>query len=115
MVVAASSAKHWSSIQVTRTVARPSTRPGPGPPPSRRCPGNRVARGQLAQFDSNAGAYGDAVPSAQQSFADMPYSNAFWLYVERSYLHAVIGGYTGSPPCTTGVPCFLPANAVTRG
>src|SRR5437762_474589 len=55
------------------------------------------------------------IPTTQQTFTDVPLSNAFWLYTERAYVHGVIGGYTSSPPCTTGVPCFLPGASVTRG
>src|SRR2546430_2488241 len=78
-------------------------------------PGNNVTRGQTAKFVSNAANYQDPIPSTQQTFTDVAYGSAFWLYVERAYLHGVISGYTSSPPCTTGVPCFLPGNAVTRG
>ena len=55
------------------------------------------------------------IPSTQQTFTDVPPSSPFWIYVERAALHGVISGYTSSPPCTTGVPCFLPGNNVTRG
>ncbi|HUS14387.1 MAG TPA: kelch repeat-containing protein [Chloroflexia bacterium] len=78
-------------------------------------PGNEVTRGQTAKFVSNAVPYTDVIPSSQQTFTDVPASSPFWLYVERAYLHGVISGYTTSPPCTTGVPCFTPGNAVTRG
>jgi hypothetical protein len=78
-------------------------------------PNNNVTRGQTAKFVSQAAGYGDTIPSTQQTFTDVPYSSAFWVYTERAYLHGVVGGYTSSPPCTTGVPCFLPTNNVTRG
>src|SRR5205814_5991217 len=78
-------------------------------------PGNNVNRSQTAKFVANAANYQDPIPSTQQTFTDVPYSSPFWLYVERAYLHGVISGYSTSPPCTTGVPCFLPANPVTRG
>ena len=78
-------------------------------------PGNPVTRGQTAKFVANAAGYTDPIPSTQQTFTDVPPSNPFWLYIERAVLHGVISGYTSSPPCTTGVPCFLPGNAVTRG
>ena len=57
----------------------------------------------------------DAIPTTQQTFRDVPVSNPFWLYVERAYTHGVISGYTTSPPCTTGTPCFLATTNVTRG
>jgi len=78
-------------------------------------PGNNVTRGQIAKFVSNAANYQDAIPTSRQTFTDVPYGSPFWLYVERSYLHGVISGYTTSPPCSTGVPCFLPGNNVNRG
>jgi outer membrane protein assembly factor BamB len=78
-------------------------------------PANPVTRGQTAKFVSNAAGFGDAIPSTRQTFTDVPYTNPFWLYIERAYLHSVISGYTSSPPCTTGTPCFLPVNSVTRG
>ena len=78
-------------------------------------PGNNVTRGQMAKFVSNAAAYNDDVPANQQTFTDVPPSSTFWLYIERAYEHGVIGGYSDSPPCATGTPCFLPGNNVTRG
>src|SRR5207249_5139889 len=77
--------------------------------------GNPVTRGQTAKFVSNAANYQDPIPSTQQTFSDVPYSSPFWLYIERAYLHGVISGYSTSPPCTTGVPCFLPVSNVNRG
>src|SRR5262249_12951174 len=78
-------------------------------------PGNPVTRGQTAKFVSNAANYQDVIPSTQQTFTDVPPSSPFWLFVERAYAHGVISGYSSSPPCTTGVPCFLPGHPVTRG
>ena len=64
---------------------------------------------------SNAASYQEPIPSTQQTFTDVPYGSPFWLYVERAAAHGVIAGYTSSPPCTTGVPCFMAGNNVTRG
>ncbi len=36
------------------------------------------------------------------------------MYIERAALHGVISGYSTSPPCPGGVPCFLWANNLTR-
>jgi hypothetical protein len=69
----------------------------------------------MAKFVSGAANYQDVIPSTQQTFADVPPNSTFWLYVERVYLHGVISGYSTTPPCTTGTPCFLPSNNVTRG
>jgi hypothetical protein len=78
-------------------------------------PGNNVTRGQTAKMVSNAAGYSEPIPPDQQTFTDVAPSSTFWLFVERAFLHGVIGGYTTSPPCTTGTPCFLPGNNVTRG
>src|SRR5262249_25832846 len=78
-------------------------------------PGDNVTRGQMAKFVSNSAGYSDPIPSTRQTFTDVPPSSTFWLFIERAYLHGVINGYTTSPPCTTGTPCFLPGNTVTRG
>src|SRR5207302_6453136 len=79
-------------------------------------PGNPVTRGQAAKFVSNAAGYTDSIPSTRQTVTDVAYGSPFWLYVERTYLHGVISGYTTSPPCPAGqVPCLLPTNNVTRG
>jgi hypothetical protein len=78
-------------------------------------PGANVSRGQTAKFVSNARGYTDAIPPTQQTFTDVPPTNTFWLYIERAYVHSVIGGYSTNPPCTGGTPCFLPGADVTRG
>jgi hypothetical protein len=78
-------------------------------------PANNVTRGQMAKFISNAAGYNDAIPTTQQTFTDVPHGHAFWLFIERVSLHNIVAGYTTSPPCTTGTPCYLPANNVTRG
>jgi hypothetical protein len=78
-------------------------------------PGNPVSRGQMAKFVSGAANYQDEIPPSRQTFTDVPPNSTFWLYVERAYLHGVISGYSTSPPCTTGTPCFLPGSNVTRG
>ncbi len=78
-------------------------------------PGNSVTRGQIAKFVSNAANYTDPIPPSQQTFTDVAPGSTFWEVVERVYLHGVVAGYSSSPPCTTGVPCFLPGNNVTRG
>ena len=77
-------------------------------------PANPVTRGQMAKITANAAGYTDAIPSTTQTFTDVPFGSPFWLYVERASLHGVISGYSTSPPCTTGVPCFLPSNNLTR-
>lgn len=80
-------------------------------------PNNNVTRGQIAKIVSNAAGYNDAIPDSQQSFADVPSSSPFWLFIERVYVHGAISGY----PCdgTNGEPtsgtCYRPGNNLTRG
>jgi len=87
-------------------------------------PNNDVTRGQLAKIISNAAAYDDAIAPGHQSFADVPTSNTFWVYVERVLLHNVISGYEGdgstTNPCTgqveqSGEHYFRPCINATRG
>jgi N-acetylneuraminic acid mutarotase len=95
---------------------------GPGEP----CPGtyfrpnNNVTRGQVSKIVSESAAFGDTIPSTQQTFQDVPYNNPFWLWVERLSGRGIIGGYPcGGPfePCITPAnrPYFRPNNNVTRG
>ncbi len=84
-------------------------------------PSSDLTRGQLAKIDSNVAGYGEAIPPTQQSFQDVKSNNAFWLYIERVYMHGVINGYqcgqTPAGPCLPpdNKPYFLPSNDVTRG
>jgi hypothetical protein len=97
---------------------------GPNEPcdPARRPyfrPNADVTRGQLAKIDANAAGYGEAIPSSQQTFADVAVGSAFWLWVERVALHGVLSGYTcGGPgePCDPlARPYFRAYNTATRG
>jgi hypothetical protein len=78
-------------------------------------PFDNISRSQAAKLVSNAAGYTDPIPSTRQTFTDVPPSNAAWVYIERVYLHGAISGYNTSPPCTTGLPCFLPDANLTRG
>jgi hypothetical protein len=70
-------------------------------------PGNNVTRGQIAKFVSNAAVLTDTIPATQQTFADVPAANPFWLYIERAAQAGVVGGYSDGT--------FRPTNNVTRG
>jgi hypothetical protein len=78
-----------------------STCPGTGTPCFR--PEQNVTRGQLAKIVSNAAQFTDSIPSTVQSFADVPSSNTFWLWIERLSRRGIISGYD----CGTGYinPC----------
>jgi hypothetical protein len=91
-------------------------------------PGANVTRGQLAKIVSNAARFNEAVPSNQQTFADIPYStdpSSYWVYVERLNGRGVIGGYAcgGTNPDTgededcdgENRPYYRPGSLVTRG
>ncbi|HUS14661.1 MAG TPA: S-layer homology domain-containing protein [Chloroflexia bacterium] len=100
-----------------------------GAPPAGACdplnrpwflPYNNVTRGQIAKVVANAAGLNSVVPSTQQTFSDVPASNAFWVYVERLAPLNVISGYIcGSPPAGAcdpqNRPYFLPFNSATRG
>ncbi|HUS13447.1 MAG TPA: S-layer homology domain-containing protein [Chloroflexia bacterium] len=82
--------------------------------------GNAVTRGQIAKIVANAAGLNNGVPSTQQTFSDVPVTNAFWVYIERLAPLNVISGYTcGSPPAGAcdpqQRPYFLPFTGATRG
>jgi hypothetical protein len=86
-------------------------------------PGNPVTRGQLAKIVANTAQYTDPVPSDQQTFADVPSSDPFWVFVEQVALHGIISGYGCTDatvnPCTGLVEScpgvyFRPCNPATR-
>jgi hypothetical protein len=79
-------------------------------------PNDNVTRGQAAKIISNAAGFAEAIPAGTQTFVDVPSSSAFWLFVERVYLHNAISGYACGGP---GEPCpglyFRPGANLTRG
>jgi hypothetical protein len=94
--------------------------------PGEPCPGtyyrpaNNVTRGQVSKIVSISAAFADPIPGIQQTFADVPPSSTFWLWVERLAGRGIISGYPcGGPfePCIApgNRPYFRPYNAVTRG
>jgi hypothetical protein len=94
--------------------------------PGEPCPGtyyrpaNNVTRGQVSKIVSISAAFADPIPGIQQTFADVPPSSTFWLWVERLSGHGIISGYPcGGPfePCIAPAnrPYFRPNNDVTRG
>ncbi|HUS17932.1 MAG TPA: S-layer homology domain-containing protein, partial [Chloroflexia bacterium] len=89
-------------------------------------PYNDVTRGQLAKMDSNAAGYNDD-PAGAVSFADVPATDPFYVYIHRLARRGIVSGYdcgsgglnacTGLPEtCGPGnLPYFRPCKAVTRG
>jgi hypothetical protein len=81
--------------------------------------GNAVTRGQLSKIIAGAADLQNAIPSTQQTFSDVPNSNAFWLFIERLAETGAVAGYScGGPgePCDPqNRPYFRWGNIATRG
>lgn len=96
---------------------------GPGEPcvePKRRSyfrPGANATRGQIAKIVSEAASLNDT--PVGQTFEDVPFSNPFYVWVERLVSRGVMGGYEcGGPeePCRDGNrPYFRWGTNTTRG
>ena len=79
-------------------------------------PNDNITRGQIAKIVSNAAGYNDAIPGSQQSFADVPSSNPFWLFIERVHDHGAISGYPcGDPGESCPGTYYRPGANLTRG
>ncbi len=80
-------------------------------------PGNGVTRGQVAKIV--AGAAGFAEQPTGQTFADVPPTHTFYLWIEQMGGRGIINGYpcggTGEPCDAAQRPYFRPAAPVTRG
>jgi len=63
---------------------------------------NPATRGQIAKIAANAAGFNDPIPTTQQTFADVPVTNPFWLFIERLGLRGIISGYACGGP---GEPC----------
>jgi hypothetical protein len=89
------------------------------------CPGRyfrpctAVTRGQLAKILANAAGYAEPIPTTQQTFADVPPANPFWLWIERLAAHNAISGYgcggAGEPCDPAQRPYFRWGASATRG
>jgi hypothetical protein len=64
--------------------------------------GNDVTRGQLSKIIAGAAGLNNTVPPTQQTFADVPSSNTFWVFIEQLQAVGAISGYTCGGP---GEPC----------
>ena len=78
-----------------------------------------VTRGQLAKILANAAGLAQSVPSTQQTFADVPATHPFWLWIERLAATGAIAGYIcgglGEPCDPPGRPYFRAGASATRG
>jgi hypothetical protein len=64
--------------------------------------GADVTRGQLSKIIASSAGLSNQIPSTQQTFSDVPNTNAFWLFVERLAATGAISGYACGGP---GEPC----------
>jgi hypothetical protein len=78
-----------------------------------------VTRGQLAKILASAAGLTNTIPSTQQTFADTPATNPFWLWIERLAGRGAIAGYgcggAGEPCDPQNRPYFRPYANATRG
>jgi hypothetical protein len=65
-------------------------------------PGNNITRGQLSKIVSIAANITDPIPSTQRTYADVPNTNTFWLWIEQLSSEGYVSGYTCGGP---GEPC----------
>jgi len=72
-----------------------------------------ISRGQVSKVIALARGWALLNPLTP-TFTDVAYGSPFYSYIETDYAAGVISGYSASPPCTTGTPCFLPNNNITR-
>jgi S-layer family protein len=92
------------------------------------CPGNyfrpglNVTRGQLLKMVVNASGWSlgpEGTPPPVATFADVPPSQPFFVFVETGAAHGIVGGYAcggaGEPCDAQHRPYFRPANPITRG
>jgi hypothetical protein len=68
--------------------------------------GAALTRGQLAKIAANTVPWTDEIPPTQQTFADVPLTQPFWLAIERVVAHGVVSGYADGT--------FRPGAPVTR-
>lgn len=94
---------------------------GPGEP----CPGAYFrpnagsTRAQLSKITANAAGFNEPVPTARQTYADVPLEAPLWVFVERLSARGIISGYSCGRPTETcddqSRPYFRPNSPVTRG
>ncbi|MDQ3703952.1 MAG: S-layer homology domain-containing protein [Chloroflexota bacterium] len=81
-------------------------------------PQNLITRGQIAKIVSNAAGYTDDV-SGKQTYADVPSTQPFHVWIERLSMRGHMGGYAcgGAGETCDGQsrPYFRPGNNATRG
>jgi hypothetical protein len=90
-------------------------------------PYNDVTRGQLAKIAANAAGFIDTPVPGNYTFADVPPTDPFYVYIERLSRRGVINGYecgsgeinpcTGLPETCDAIrrPYYRPCISITRG
>jgi hypothetical protein len=83
-------------------------------------PNGTITRGQISKMEVLAAGISDVIPSDQQTFADVPPSQPFWLFIEvlagRGYVSGYTCGGAGEPCVPPGNrPYFRPYGNATRG
>ena len=74
-------------------------------------PGNSLTRGQLMKIVANSTGFQHPVPPTQQTFADVPVTHPFWVYIERLADYGIVRGYPCGGP---GEPCDPVGRAYLR-
>jgi hypothetical protein len=64
--------------------------------------GNPATRGQISKITGVTAGYNGPIPTTRQTFADVPPTNAFWLWIEELAARQIISGYGCGGP---GEPC----------
>jgi hypothetical protein len=72
-----------------------------------------VTRGQVSKIIANAAGLNATITT--QTFTDVPPGSPFFVFIGRLVATGAISGYNTAANCPTGVPCFRPELAVTRG
>lgn len=78
-------------------------------------PGNQATRGEISKIAAIAAGFVDNIPRTRQTFADVPQSSPFWVYVESLASRHVIDGYNDAGHCGIATPCFRYNDNTTRG
>jgi hypothetical protein len=82
-------------------------------------PDASATRGQITKIDAVAAQIADPIPTTRQTFADVPPTNPFWVWIEQLAGRQIVSGYLcGGPgePCDPAQrPYFRWGAATTRG
>ena len=81
--------------------------------------GAQATRGQIAKITAVTAGWNDSIPTTQQTFTDVPPTNAFWSWIEALAIRQIISGYAcggvGEPCDPANRPYFRWGAQATRG